>query len=189
MDAVEQKRRSFLFSLGALGIGQVFPQVVRATQTAARQGYVFGASEGEHLLHFRDGGNIFIKVGAAAGSNNLAMGTQQVMVGTGIPIHRHSQMDEAFYVLEGSGIFRLDDEAHPFELGASIFIPKNSWHGFSNPDHELLLLWVVTPAGLDGFFRDTCSPPGVPPKQLSKEQIREIALRKYATEFKGCRLH
>jgi quercetin dioxygenase-like cupin family protein len=183
MDAVEQKRRSFLFSLGALGIGQVFPQVVRATQTAARQGYVFGASEGEHLLHFRDGGNIFIKVGAAAGSNNLAMGTQQVMVGTGIPIHRHSQMDEAFYVLEGSGIFTLDDEAHPFELGASIFIPKNSWHGFSNPDHELLLLWVVSPAGLDGFFRETCSPPGVPPKQLTKEQIKEIA-RKYATEFR-----
>ncbi|HEV2697510.1 MAG TPA: hypothetical protein VGU90_05920 [Terriglobales bacterium] len=48
-------------------------------------------------------------------------------------------------------------------------------------NHELLLLWVVTPAGLDGFFRDTCSPPGVPPKQLTKEQIREIALRKYAT--------
>ena len=183
MDAVEQKRRSFLFSLGALGIGQVFPQVVRATQTAARQGYVFSASEGEHLLHFRDRGNIFIKVGAATGSNNLAMGTQQVMVGTGIPIHRHFQMDEAFYVLEGSGIFTLDDVAHPFERGASIFIPKNSWHGFSNPDHELLLLWVASPAGLDGFFRETCSPSGVPPKQLTKEQIKEIA-RKYATEFR-----
>jgi quercetin dioxygenase-like cupin family protein len=183
MDAVEQNRRSFLFSLGALGISQVFPQGVIATQTAARQGYVVGVTEGEHLVHFRDGGNIFIKVGSATGSDNLAMGTQQVMVGTGIPIHRHFQMDEAFSVLEGSGIFTLNDVPHPFERGASIFIPKNSWHGFSNPDHELLLLWVVTPAGLDGFFRETCSPPGVPPKQLTREQIREIA-RKYATEFR-----
>jgi quercetin dioxygenase-like cupin family protein len=38
-------------------------------------------------------------------------------------------MDEAFYVLEGSGTFTLNDVAHPFERGASIFIPKNSWHG------------------------------------------------------------
>jgi len=41
----------------------------------------------------------------------------------------------------------------------------------------------MAPAGLDGFFRDTCNPPGVPPKQLTREQIREIAL-KYGTEFR-----
>lgn len=184
MSTGEQKRRSFLCSLGVIGISQVFPQSVIGAQAAVRQGYVVGDTEGEHLLHFRDRGNIVIKVGAATGSDNLAMGTQQVMVGTGIPIHRHFQMDEAFYVLEGSGIFTLNDVAHRFERGASIFIPKHSWHGFSNPDHELLLLWLVTPAGLDGFFRETCSPPGVPPKLLTKEQVREIALRKYATEFR-----
>jgi len=39
--------------------------------TAAPQGYVFGATEGEHLLHFRDGGKICIKVGPAIGSDNL----------------------------------------------------------------------------------------------------------------------
>jgi hypothetical protein len=55
-------------------------------------------------------------------------------------------------------------------------------HGFANPDHELLPLWTVSPAGLDGFFRDTRNPPGVPPKQLTREQINGIAPR-YATEF------
>ena len=128
-------------------------------------------------------GKIFIKVGSATGSDNLALGTQQVTVGAGIPIHRHFQMDEAFYVLEGSGIFTLNDARHPFEKGGTIFIPRNAWHGFANPDHELLLLWIVSPAGLDGFFRDTCNPPGVPPKQLTREQINEIA-RKYATEYR-----
>jgi oxalate decarboxylase/phosphoglucose isomerase-like protein (cupin superfamily) len=110
-------------------------------------------------------------------------GTQQVMVGAGIPIHRHLQMDEAFYVLEGSGVLTLNDVPHTFEKGGTIFIPRNTWHGFSNPDHELLLLWIMAPAGLDGFFRDTCNPPGVPPKQLTREQIREIAL-KYGTQFR-----
>jgi quercetin dioxygenase-like cupin family protein len=182
MNTFEQKRRSFLFMVGGFGIS-LLPQGFIEGQTAARQGYAVGASEGEHLIHFRDRGNIFIKIGTATGSNNLAMGTQQVMVGTGIPIHRHFKMDEAFYVLEGSGIFILNDARHSFEKGGTIFIPKNSWHGFENPDHELILLWVVSPAGLDGFFRDTCNPPGMPPKQLTREQINEIA-RKYDTEFR-----
>jgi len=183
MKGIEQKRRSFLFSLASLSISQVLPQGITEAQTAAQGGYVLSTAEGEHLVHFRDQGKILIKVGSATGSDNLALGTQQVMAGTGIPIHRHFQMDEAFYVLEGSGIFILNDVPHPFEKGATIFIPKKSWHGFANPDHELLLLWIVSPAGLDGFFRDTCNPPGVPPRKLTREQINEIA-QKYATEFR-----
>jgi len=176
---IKRSRRSFLQTAGAAGVVAAVGQV----GTAAAQGYVLGPSEGEHLVHFRDHGNIFIKVGSATGSDNLASGTQQVMIGTGIPIHRHFHMDEAFYVLEGGGIFILNDVRRSFEKGGTIFIPKNSWHGFLNPDHELLLLWIVTPAGLDGFFRDTCTPPGVPPKQLTREQINAIA-RKYGTEFR-----
>ena len=184
MSALEQKRRSFLFGLGGLGMSQVLLQTsITQAQAVARQGYVLPVSGGEHLIHFRDHGNIFIKVGSATGSDQLAFGTQQVTVGAGIPIHRHFQTDEAFYVLDGSGIFILNDVHHSFDKGGTIFIPKNSWHGFANPDHELLLLWIVTPAGLDGFFRETCNPPGVPPKQLTREQINEIA-RKYGTEFR-----
>jgi quercetin dioxygenase-like cupin family protein len=152
-------------------------------QATATQGYVLGATGGEHLVHFRDHGNIFIKVNPVKGSRNFALGTQQLPVGSGIPVHRHLQMDEAFYVLEGSGTFTLDDVGHPIEKGATIFIPRNAWHGFANPDQELLLLWVMAPPGLDGFFRETCSPPGAPPKQLTREQINEIA-RKYATEYR-----
>jgi quercetin dioxygenase-like cupin family protein len=159
------------------------PQGKTMAQAAGLQRYVLGSTEGEQLVHFRDHGKIFIKVGSAAGSGSFALGTQQVMVGGGIPIHRHFLTDEAFYVLEGSGIFILDDVRYPFEKGGTIFIPKNSWHGFANPDHELLLLWTVSPAGLDGFFRDTCTPPGILRKQLTREQINEIA-HKYGTEFR-----
>jgi len=183
MEMFEHKRRSFLLSVGGLGLTQLFSQAIVEAEDASPHGYVLDNNEGEHLIHFRDGGNIFIKVGAATGSKGLAVGTQQVMTGTGIPIHRHFKMDEAFYILEGSGTFILNDVRHPFEKGATIFIPKNSWHGFENPDHELLLLWMVAPAGLDGFFHDTCNPPGVPPKKLTREQIRETA-RRYDTEFR-----
>jgi quercetin dioxygenase-like cupin family protein len=183
LNLFQQDRRSFLLGLGAIGIGQVLAQRTIGAEDAARQGYVLDSNKGEHLVHFRDRGKILIKVGSATGSSNLALGTQQIMMGTGIPVHRHLQMDEAFYVLEGRGTFILDDVRHSFEKGGTIFIPRNSWHGFENPDRELLLLWIVSPAGLDGFFRETCTPPGVPPKQFTREQIKEIAL-KYATEFK-----
>jgi hypothetical protein len=50
------------------------------------------ANEGEHLV--LRGGSIFIKTDPRTGSRNLAMGTQQVLQGVGIPIHRHWKMDE-----------------------------------------------------------------------------------------------
>ena len=167
---------------GAVGIGRASAQDL-AGRIAAKAS-VIGATDGQHLVHFRDQGDIWIKLGAATGSDGLAIGTQQVKVGTGIPIHRHFTMDEAFLVLEGGGRAMLNDVSQAFEKGSTIFIPRNSWHGFENPDRELLLLWIVTPAGLDGFFRDTCSPPGIPPKPLTREQIRDIARTKYNTEFR-----
>ena len=182
MGHLSLERRSILASAVALGIGQLLARTPASAQTAS-QGFVLGGNGGEHLVHFRNPGNIFIMAGTATGSPNLALGTQQVPVGAGIPVHRHRQMDEAFYVLEGAGTFVLNDVRHPIAKGGSIFIPKDAWHGFANPDQELLLLWIMTPAGLDGFFRETCNPPGVPPKSLTKEQVSEIA-RKYATEFR-----
>jgi quercetin dioxygenase-like cupin family protein len=181
MTAQGQERRAVLFGLAGFGASQLLLQ--SAPSAAAPGGYVLGAGEGEHLVHFRDHGEIFIKIGASTGANNVALGTQQVMPGTGIPVHRHYHMDEAFYVLDGGGTFILNDVDHPFDRGATIFIPRNSWHGFLNPDRELLLLWVVSPAGLEGFFRETCTPPGVPPRQLTHEQVKAIA-RKYGTEFR-----
>jgi quercetin dioxygenase-like cupin family protein len=183
MASFQQRRRSFLLTVGGLGISSFPGSAIGAGQGGTAAGYVLGPGEGEHLVHFRDGGAVTIKLGSARGSRDLAMGTQQVKIGTGIPIHRHSKTDEAFRVLDGSGTVLLDDVRHPFEQGGTIFIPRNSWHGFENPEHELLLEWMVSPAGLDGFFRDTCSPPGVPAKGLTREQIREIA-RKHDTEFR-----
>src|SRR6267378_8513244 len=43
---------------------------------------------GDHLVHFRNPGNIFT-------SGNLALRTQEVPVDAGIPIHRHFEYDKA----------------------------------------------------------------------------------------------
>lgn len=177
-------RRNFLCATGFAGLTAASERVgLNSPLLEAANGSVIGETGGEHLIHFRDGGNLFVKFGAASGSESLAMGTQQVKHGTGIPVHRHLQTDEAFYVLGGSGTFLLNDVPTPIEAGTTLFIPRNTWHGFVNPDHELLLLWTITPAEFEGFFRETCSPLGATPKRFTREQIHAIA-RKYATEFR-----
>jgi hypothetical protein len=59
MNGIEQKRRSFLSSLGSVGVSQLLPQGIVAAQSTAQRGGVLG--DGEHLIHFRDHGNVFIK--------------------------------------------------------------------------------------------------------------------------------
>jgi hypothetical protein len=77
MDRNDQERRSFLFALGGLGMSQIFLHRAIGVQIPDQAGSVLGADEGEHLIHFRDRGNVIIKFGAATGSTTLAMGTHQ----------------------------------------------------------------------------------------------------------------
>ena len=142
---------------------------------------MLGPNEGEHLI--RNAGSLFIKVGPAQGSDSMALGTQQLPVGAGIRVHQHHEADEVLFVLEGSGFGILGDTRTPVEKGSAIYIPKGAWHGVENPDSELLLLWVVAPPGLEAFFREVSSAPGAPPKQLTHEQLSDIA-RKHGVQFK-----
>jgi len=138
-------------------------------------------AEGEHVL--MRGGSVFIKTNGAGPPSKLAMGTQQVLAGVGIPIHRHFEKDETFYVVEGRGTFILDERRYAIEKGGAIFIPKLCWHGFENPDSELLLLWIMTPPGIENFFRSLGAPPGSPAPQRTKDEVNQIA-RQYDTEFR-----
>jgi mannose-6-phosphate isomerase-like protein (cupin superfamily) len=144
-------------------------------------GYVLGPNEGEHLI--RNAGSIFIKVDPSRGSTNMTLCTQQVPRRTGITVHQHQEADEVLFVLEGTGFGILGDTRVPIEKGSTIYIPKGVWHGVENPDSELLLLFVVAPPGLEAFFREVASTPGAPPKQLTREQLNEIA-RKHGMQFK-----
>lgn len=154
---------------------------VAEVQHVSKQGYVLGPPEGEHLI--RNAGSIFIKVDPSRRSNNMALGTQQVPIRAGIPVHQHNEADEVLFVLEGAGFGILGDTRMSVEEGSAIYVPTGVWHGVENPDSELLLLWVVAPPGIEAFFREVSSAPGAPPKQLTREQLNEIA-QKHGMQFK-----
>jgi len=136
------------------------------------QGYVLGATDGEHM--FNSSGEVVIKIDPTRGSRDLSLGTQLVPSGVGIPRQRHAYWDEFIYVLDGGGAAILEDERVPIQKGATIFIPKGTWHGFENPATDLFILWAATPTGQEEFFRAISSQPGEPPKSLTAEQTMAI---------------
>jgi quercetin dioxygenase-like cupin family protein len=147
----------------------------------SKQGYMLGPTEGEHLI--RNSGSLFIKVDPSKGSNSMALGTQQVPIGAGISVHQHNEADEVLFVLDGTGFGILGDARMSIEKGSAIYVPTGVWHGIENPDSELLLLWVVAPPGVEAFFREVSSAPGTAPKQLTREQLNEIA-QKHGMQLK-----
>jgi len=163
----------------ALGVGQAVLQLHADAQTPSPAGYVLGPNEGEALS--RGPTTIRVKVDPVRGSKDMAAGTQLLPKGAGIPVHQHTGMDELLYVLEGSGSGLLREARTPLEKGSAVYIPKGAWHGVQNPDSDLLVLWVVTPPGLEAYFREASPKPGAQP--ISREQIQEIA-RKHGTIFK-----
>lgn len=56
--------------------------------------------------------------------------------------HRHAGSDKVYYVLEGSGDFRVDDAARRLSAGAAVFCPAGAEHAVANPGPERLVLLV-----------------------------------------------
>ena len=171
---------ALLATLVALALGQAVFQGEADAQGVAASGYVLGPDEGEALQ--RGPTTLRVKADPMRGSKNMALGTQMLPKGAGIPVHQHTGMDEVLYVLEGTGVGLLGESKAPLEKGSAIYIPKGAWHGVQNPEGNLLILWVVTPPGLEAYFREASPTPGAAP--LTREQTQEIA-RKHGTIFRG----
>jgi quercetin dioxygenase-like cupin family protein len=129
-------------------------------------------NEGEQL-ELRNG-HAVIKMGPTMGSPRLAMGTQELRAGAGVPVHTHENADEIVFVHGGKGVVIVGGERKHIEAGTTVYVPPGVLHGFENPGESVQLFWVVSPAGLENFFRETGWPPGGEPKALTSQQIDGI---------------
>ncbi len=91
--------------------------------------------------------------------------------------------DEILYITAGQGIAIVGEGRQPVEAGTTLYIPQGVWHGVENPESEVELLWIVTPPGLDDFFRALGVRPGDEPKQLTPEEFSDIS-RKHGMRVK-----
>jgi quercetin dioxygenase-like cupin family protein len=144
-------------------------------------GFVLGADEGEVIR--RKGNTVTVKVDPKTGSPGMAMGTQSLDPGVGIPVHVHEHEDEVLFVHEGRGLAVLGGQRRDVGKGDTVFIPHGVWHGVESRGEAVELLWVVTPPGLEDFFRETGAPAGSPPRALTPAQLEDVG-RKHGVRFK-----
>jgi quercetin dioxygenase-like cupin family protein len=79
--------------------------------------------------------------------------------GGGPPPHVHTREDEFWYVLDGEFEIAIGDEVHRLGPGGFAYAPRGTVHNFRNlaatPSRVLV---GFTPAGMEGFFRDSGRP-------------------------------
>jgi quercetin dioxygenase-like cupin family protein len=130
----------------------------------------------------------FLVTGEETGGRYFAM-EAFVPPGGGPPPHIHTNEDETFYVLEGACDFRLGDETIAAGPGDFVNVPRGTVHCFHNgSDAPARLILTFTPAGMEGFFRDTLER-ALDPSQPVPDNLDEVAARyveaapRYGMEF------
>jgi quercetin dioxygenase-like cupin family protein len=84
------------------------------------------------LATWRPGVETRLWTGETLGARSLCIGEQWFQPGTQAPLHRHPGVEEIVTVLEGVAEFTLDGETIRVEGGASVLLPADSVHGFTN---------------------------------------------------------
>jgi hypothetical protein len=67
--------------------------------------------------------------------------------------HTHDRIEEVIFVLEGTGIARVEGSEHAIGPGSTVYIGLNVKHHFINTGTvPMTWLWFIMPGGLDDFF-------------------------------------
>ena len=90
---------------------------------------------------------------ANTGFDGLAMGYQTVAPGGRVREHSHGGQVELQICVRGRGRVVVDGVSHALVPGTACFLGYDVKHEILNEgDDELVMLWVVSPPGLETFF-------------------------------------
>ena len=98
--------------------------------------------------------------------------------GGGPPPHKHLAEDELFAITSGSITFTAGSDTRTVSAGESVFVPRATRHSYRNENPApARMIAVYTPAGMEGWFREVCTPvedPGAAPPPATDELIRRM---------------
>ena len=95
----------------------------------------------------------------------------------GAPEHIHSDMDEAFYILEGAFRFKVGNDYVTAEAGSFLFVPRGTAHTWRNvADITSRMLLTYIPGGMEPFFEEA-SP------YMFANAVDQAGLEKVNTKF------
>jgi quercetin dioxygenase-like cupin family protein len=93
------------------------------------------------------------------GFEGLSMGFQTVAPGSRVREHSHGDQIELQICFRGKGRVMVDGVAHPLQPGTACFLGYDVKHEIINEgEGELVMLWVISPPGLENFFREIGRP-------------------------------
>ncbi len=132
---------------------------------------VRGPGEGESIL----GGAVVFKAEAGDGEGTFSLTETTLPPGFPGPVpHRHEQLLDSFYVLEGTLTVQLGD--HEVEAGAGSYaiVPPGNVHTFANrSDAPVRMLNLMAPGGFEQYLKDLAAAmtPGEPPDPAVMAEI------------------
>jgi quercetin dioxygenase-like cupin family protein len=107
------------------------------------------------------------------------------------PPHIHHREDEIFYVLDGEVVVSVGDRTIKGTAGTMFFLPRDVRHSFTIESEQSRMLILLTPAGLEGWFKEfsvpaqaMTLPPADEPPYGEMQRMLEAASR-YGIEFVG----
>jgi quercetin dioxygenase-like cupin family protein len=74
------------------------------------------------------------------------------------PRHCHHREDETYYLLEGQMTFTVGEVTIPARPGDCVFLPRGVPHSYRIETERSRALLLITPSGLENFFREFSQP-------------------------------
>jgi quercetin dioxygenase-like cupin family protein len=74
------------------------------------------------------------------------------------PAHFHTNEDETFYMLDGQIQFHVGDKRVIVQAGDVVYAPRNIPHQFNLITDTAKALLLITPSGIETFFREFGQP-------------------------------
>jgi quercetin dioxygenase-like cupin family protein len=91
--------------------------------------------------------------------DGLSMGFQTIAARSRVREHSHGEQIELQICFRGHGRVMVDGVDHPLVPGTACFLGYDVKHEIINEgDDELVMMWVISPHGLENFFRDIGRP-------------------------------
>ena len=83
----------------------------------------------------------------SVGATQTVFGVTYFPPGSKHELHRHPNAEEVEYLISGTGIAYVGDDAVELGPGEAVFVPQNEYHGFeNNSDAEVVMAWYYAGA-------------------------------------------
>ena len=152
-------RRIFIKQLGlfsTLCFAGINECIAKQSHSEPSSGFIINANEGEvcYIGNTRKA-KVILKISKTSEyTPEISLLTETIVPGDGIPIHKHLNEEEFLFVQKGNVEITLGDDVKQGAPGDLIYVPKETWHGFTNKSIEdVTMFFGYSPAGFEDYFR------------------------------------